>query len=47
MMISHQIVCISLSLAAPLEPFTHRQMNHHSIIFIGITLIDAHLNWMN
>ena len=25
MMISHQIVCISLSLAAPLEPFTHRQ----------------------
>ena len=25
MMISHQIVCIRLSLAAPLEPFTHRQ----------------------
>ena len=31
-MISHQIVCIRLSLAAPLEPFTHRQnvasLNH-------------------
>ena len=46
-MTSHQIVCDSPSLAAPLELLAHCQ-NVASLSFsIVISLIDVHLNWIN
>ena len=46
-MTSHKIVCVSPSLAAPFEPLAHRQNLVSLNIYIGISLIYAHLYWMN
>ena len=35
------------SLAASLEPFAHRRNVASLSLSIGITLVDAHLNWLN
>ena len=47
-MISHQILCVRPSLAAPLQTLAHRQnLASLSLLYLGITLVDNHLNWMN
>ena len=35
------------SLAASLEPLTHRQNVVNLSLFIGVTLVDVHLKWLN
>ena len=38
---------VGTSLAASPEPLPHRRNVASSSLFIGITLVDVHLNWLN
>ena len=38
---------VGLSQAASLEPLAHRQSAANKYFFVGIALVDVHLNWLN